>query len=269
MRYSIFSVIASLMLWACDFESKPADSTESIQYEGKVNYPVGTIFSPPIFSRGFEYGHEEKDEQGNIYEFRQKNVGELTIPSGNLVIAEPLYFYDQEPIDVKLKAGTYPVVISEALIYKGGKVVDKRNALAKIVIDSGEAESWEYIWTFGVDGGTGGYIDYQVMKEIISDGKEEKFSNDLLKEFELRHEAPKPFHENHDAYHQYVNLSYGTGNLIAFSSGWGDEGYHSYIGYDRNGKAVEILTDLSVIGWNDKKHLTSKGTGRSKAAPVL
>lgn len=269
MRHLIFSAISLLFLGGCEFDSQSSNNEGSIQYEEEADYPVGTIFTPPLFSKGFEYGYEERDEQGNIYEFRPKNVGDLALPSGQLVITEPLYFYDQEAIEIRLKPSTYKVVIAEALIYNDGKVVDKRNALAKIVISSGEAESWEYIWTFGVDGGTGGYIDYQVMRKIISEGKADKFSKDLLKEFELRYEVPKPFHENHEAYYQYVNLSFDTGNLIAFSSGWGDGGYNSYIGYDREGKAVEILTDLGVIGWDDKKHLTSKGTGRSKAAPVL
>lgn len=258
MRYTIFPAIAILMLGACGVEPQASNTKKSAQYEEEVDYPIGTVFTPPIFSKGFEYGYEERDAQGNIYEFRPKNVGDLALPSGQLVITEPLYFYDQEPIGFKLKAGVYPVVIAEALVYEEGKVVDKRNALAKIIIGSGEAESWEYIWTFGADGGTAGYIDYQVMRQIISEGKQEQFSNELLKELELQYEVPNPFHENHDAYGQYVDLSYGAGNLIAFSSGWGDGYYNSYIGYDRDGNAVEILTDLSVLGWDDKEHLTYK-----------
>jgi len=71
------------------------------------------------------------------------------------------------------------VLLSEALIYEDNKVVDKRNAFAKIVLAEGEATSWEFIGSFGVDGGTGGYIDYQVLREIVDDDKSDCYCRSL------------------------------------------------------------------------------------------
>jgi hypothetical protein len=37
------------------------------------------------------------------------------------------------------------------------------------------------------------------------------------------------------------------GNLIAFSSGWGDGCYASFFGYDAHDKLVGLVTDFQVL----------------------
>jgi hypothetical protein len=41
----------------------------------------------------------------------------------------------------------------------------------------------------------------------------------------------------------------GAGNAVLFSSGWGDGGYGSYWGFDRNGKLIALMTDFQVVDW--------------------
>jgi len=91
----------------------------------------------------------------------------------------------------------------------------------------------------------------------------------LLSKFRALDDVVEPFHLNHDSYKQYVELSYEKGNLLAFTTGWGDGGYNSYIGYDSTGKPVEVLTDLGVIDWDDKENLQLLGEGESKYASSL
>jgi hypothetical protein len=40
---------------------------------------------------------------------------------------------------------------------------------------------------------------------------------------------------------------FGDGNLIAFSSGYGDGVYANYAGFDAEGEVTIILTDFSVV----------------------
>ena len=211
----IIGAIAVLLLLGC--ENKPNELTsQDIEYK---EYPKGTSFNPPIFDKGFENGHEEFDEYGFKYVFSVINAGDLVLSSGKLVICEPLYLFDQEPLELDLSPGKYPVYIAEAVIEKDNKVVDKRNALVRIKLGEGVPVEWKYIWTFGADGGTGGYIDFSALREVVKNGDSENFSKELLSTFAKKSKIIEPFEKNHTEYHQYVNLKYKNSNLIAFSSG--------------------------------------------------
>lgn len=219
------------------------------------DYKVGTIFSPSIFTSAFTGEHSEVVDENYLYSYEPIEIGTLSLHTGKLVICEPLYFYDETPVEIELIPGNYPVYISEAIISEKGKVLDKRNAFVKIVLNSGRAVEWEYVWTFGADGGTGGYIDFGTVKEIVNTGASESFSNSLLKEFKEIQKIIEPFHQNYKSYQSYVNLKYGKGNLIAFSTGWGDGAYNSFLGKDKNGNPVEIITDLGISSWEPDKNL--------------
>jgi len=236
---------------------KPNIPTDVADVED-TEYPAGTEFNPPIFSLGFVSGHTEQDERGYSYEMNPLHVGDLVLSSGKIVIGEPFFFFDKEPLETVIKPGIYPVYIAEAIIREKNKVVDKRNALAKIELSSSTAVTWKYIESFPVDGGTGGFMDYQSVKDIIATNHFDDFTHRVIDGFDKVYKTPEPFNEQHPLYHQYVNLDYKNGNLIAFSTGWGDGFYNSFIGYDSDGNAVEILTDLGVIWWEPKEHLTNQ-----------
>ncbi len=159
-------------------------------------------------------------------------------------------------MDFDIKPGVYPVHIAEAVIYKDNTVVDKRNAFVRIKLKEGVPVEWRYIWTFGVDGGTGGYIDYSTLRMVVENKDSDSFSEELLREFEKVQRIIEPFEDNYKNYRQYVNLNYKNGNLIAFSTGYGDGGYNSFTGLNESGEVVEILTDFGVIYWDPENQLT-------------
>jgi Protein of unknown function (DUF4241) len=45
---------------------------------------------------------------------------------------------------------------------------------------------------------------------------------------------------------EWTDMRFGDGNLIAFSSGYGDGVYASYAGFHAEGEVTIILTDFSV-----------------------
>jgi hypothetical protein len=45
-------------------------------------------------------------------------------------------------------------------------------------------------------------------------------------------------------------MKFGEGNLIAFSSGYGDGAYATYAGYNANGELCAVVTDFGVVPAN-------------------
>ena len=217
---------------------------------GCAEQGAGGTVRQAVFAEAFTPGFETTDTEGNRLRFAVHYAGHLALPSGSLVICEPLYFHDQEPLKEKLPPGRYRVELAEATIYRGGKAVDRRNAFARIILAPGTAVEWREAGAFGADGGTGGYIDGKAMQALIDAGRAEAFSNELLEAFEPVYAAAERFETDPDGYHQYVELPVGEANLIAFSTGWGDGWYASYLGLDNSGAVVEVLTDLGVVHWS-------------------
>jgi len=45
----------------------------------------------------------------------------------------------------------------------------------------------------------------------------------------------------------WLNMKFGDGNLIAFSSGEGDGLYGTYAGFDSQGEVAIVVTDFMVL----------------------
>lgn len=250
--YRIVLILLLSLLGACS----PGDDAEHPVYsDADEGYPLGTRFAPAIFAQAFHSGHRGRDSEGFEYELNTLPAGDLLLPSGRIVIDDPLYLADQEPLQLTFAPGRYPVTLAELSLFDKGKVVDQRNALVKITLAPGQAVVWEYIGTFGTDGATGGYIDAQTMQRIIADQQADAFSVDLLAAFDKIYRANQALPDDAPLQARVVNLPYGDGNLIAFSTGFGDGGYNSYLGRDADGKPVEILTDFWLVEWDEKEAL--------------
>lgn len=53
-----------------------------------------------------------------------------------------------------------------------------------------------------------------------------------------------------DPQHQSCLLyDFNGHNLAAFSTGYGDGFYATYVGYDQKGKICRLLTDFGVVEW--------------------
>ncbi|HEY9684764.1 MAG TPA: DUF4241 domain-containing protein [Oculatellaceae cyanobacterium] len=86
---------------------------------------------------------------------------------------------------------------------------------------------------YGVDCGTGCFVDPETIKTIGADYDED--TTDRL-------------WENMDANGgEWGALTYPHGNIIAFHSGWGDGVYSSYFGVNRSGEPVCLATDFDVL----------------------
>ncbi len=65
---------------------------------------------------------------------------------------------------------------------------------------------------------------------------------------ELYKEMDKHYHKNW----RYTMYNFGQHNLAAFTTGFGDGRYATYIGFDANGKPCRLLSDFGLFDWRKK-----------------
>ncbi len=83
-------------------------------------------------------------------------------------------------------------------------------------------------------------MDAEVAELLLSKIKDESYCDYVITELERN--------SIHDCNQANIELNPETGgNVIAFSTGFGDGFYDSQVGYDKSGKIVCIVTDFDVI----------------------
>ncbi|MFB2922185.1 DUF4241 domain-containing protein [Aerosakkonema funiforme] len=208
----------------------------------------------PDFSRVFQAGERLNPESDGII-LTPFYVGELVLTSGKLVACDPLTLMGAEPFSVTFTPGRYPVILSIAHIQRNN---DRRVAYAMLRLSDRTPVRWEMatlpdedisslkegqIFGYGVDAGTGGFMDeevLQIMDDSIYEGTyQESLTYKLLEALE----------KNYSTTWKWANMRVDESteaNVIAFSSGWGDGVYATYFGYDAEDNIVSVVTDFEV-----------------------
>ena len=91
------------------------------------------------------------------------------------------------------------------------------------------------IYCYGVDGGTGMFIDSISNKSFNQKGHSEWEKVFIGK-------AAKT------GYTGYIH-DFDGHNLATFSTGYGDGCYATYIGFDNRGEVCQLLTDFGIVEW--------------------
>jgi hypothetical protein len=192
-------------------------------------------------------------------------IGKLNVPSGQIVICDPLVYSETPPLNKKVKPGTYPIKIYIAKTKDSGD----RYAIAKLEFSDKKAKKWvmalraeddineltdeaDY-FGFPVDAGLGAFFDYQSGK------KYQKFESDFMKsnpegnlydDF-FAAEFKKNAKDQNDLsdYGDWINFQLPNSklNITMFQSGYGDGSYPSYWGIDENGEIVSLVIDFLVL----------------------
>src|SRR5215813_7565100 len=179
-------------------------------------------------------------------------IGELVLTSGKIIACDPLIVPDTR-YDLKktVQPGRYPVLLSAASFQPVG---DIRIACAALRFSDSSTVEWEVALInepdpeqtedrtyYGVDAGTGCFVDYEAA-EIIADLVSFEVSYPEKDDFEMFcdrviAEMEKNSFGKH-ATAGWANLKVNENtkaNIVTFSSGWGDGGYASFWGYDAAG----------------------------------
>ncbi|GAA4603951.1 hypothetical protein BJY16_004807 [Actinoplanes octamycinicus] len=168
-------------------------------------------------------------------------AGDLRLPSGRLVAADPGWLSDdQAPYLVTVAPGSYPVTISRA--HLAGDEEHVRIAAARLTVADRPVARWElvlcdgqdpldlregYYYGVSVDAGLACFLDAE-QREHYAAWFDDDLPDELL-EFD-----------------QGGFAMLDGGELIAYSSGWGDGAYPTWIGRDQDGEVVCFVTDMRL-----------------------
>jgi len=164
-------------------------------------------------------------------------AGRLNLPSGRIIAADPSSLDDdEEPFLVTVAAGTYPVTIALATFLDDPG--HSRVCAARLEITDRPAATWELalrdgqdpmdlgageFYGFGVDAGVACFVDAD-NAERLSDEWED-----------LPHLLDPRF------------TTVAGGDMVAWSSGWGDGFYPTWIGRDETGAVTSFVADMLLF----------------------
>ena len=100
------------------------------------------------------------------------------------------------------------------------------------------------MYFYPVESGLGQFIDERSFKKLekleeVSNGQ---ITDNLFEELD-QHSRPS---------WKFANTNYKDINIVAFSTGFGDGRYSTYVGYDKNGEPCRLLTDFRLVDWLKK-----------------
>lgn len=195
-------------------------------------------------------------KKSNLHEkIVEQPLGLLNLPTGKIVANDPLCFFETIPFEKPVAPGNYPVIL-----YIHHIEDDRRVAFAEIRFtenlpyrfelalkerENAEELSEDDYYGYGVDSGTGGFMDKLTCDEFVS--LLETLEDGMLPELE------EALNASYIDTYSTVNykLPGQEHNLVVFSSGFGDGCYSSYWGYDEYDKLCCLITDFKTI---ENKH---------------
>jgi uncharacterized protein DUF4241 len=180
---------------------------------------------------------------GDTVIVEQLPAGTLRMPSGRLIAADPAWIHaDAQPFTATVAPGEYPVLLS--LVRWADNPRHQRVAAAKLAIRGEPAASWELallpgqdlrilgdgaFFGFGVDAGMGCFFDATAAPAMARHSPTFVLGDDTTGE---------------------LSDPEAGANLIAFSSGWGDGAYPTWIGRTTSGDIACFIADMLVLGDN-------------------
>lgn len=178
----------------------------------------------------------------------QSKVGDLLLPTGQLVACDPFVFPETEAFSLSLPRGTFPVILSVAQM-----ATDQRVAFATIRFRQTSTVCWEMMtvgdqdtstleqnesFGFAVDAGTGCFMDRSASLALDERMRlQDNFDVTMIAEMDKHYLDTWSWFE----------MKFSDANLIAFSSGYGDGVYATYAGFDADGELSVVVTDFNVI----------------------
>ena len=202
--------------------------------------------NPPELANHLAHALQARCELANL-SLAQHRITDLILSTGQLVACDPLVCPDTPPFSLALPVGTFPVVLSVAQIG-----TDQRVAFATVRFLPTEPIAWEMltlggqnaatltpdeIFGYPVDAGVGCFMDVSTGVKLVERmAAEEDYFEVLLEEMR------KHYVDTWD----WLDARFGEGNLVAFSAGYGDGVYASYLGRDRQGEIAVVVTDFSL-----------------------
>jgi hypothetical protein len=209
-----------------------------------------TTALPTIFETAFfQLSSVMQDSMKFI--FCAVDIGKLNSETGRIIACAGPVIYDVKPFVQQFPIGQFPVQLSVATFDK-----QERIAFSRICFSDSPVVRWEFAlhsgqkqlplfgkkaYSYGVDAGIGMFLDAEAGQAY---NKLEK-PDTVFFDRRITDEMDKHDHLSW----QYGIYSFQGHNVAAFTSGWGDGHYSTYIGYDKDGQICRLLTDFGLINW--------------------
>ncbi|WP_434452376.1 DUF4241 domain-containing protein [Lentzea sp. E54] len=186
-----------------------------------------------------------------------QQVGDLALPSGRLVAADPFVLWpeDAEAFTTEVAPGAYPVSVSLVSWVDGDGFPDLRQgyrvAAAKVTVRDEPAYSWTPAvlpgqrvpmheeFGYEVKSSTGAFFDLTAAEALDRLASDDEVGNcDLIDALDKVGGGRGPAN--------VADFQSGL-NVVAFSTGWGDGVYPTWVGRNTAGDPVAFVTDFQVI----------------------
>jgi len=206
-----------------------------------------------LFTPGSTFAYDS----GTVGTIQVADGGELWLPTGQVVACDPFVSLgrgETEPFTVSVEPGRYRVEAAVATLTEPDEPPSDephlRVAAARLVVRDEPTVHWEpalcpgqdpaalgedEFYGYGVDAGAGCFYDAAA---DASFPEAEGDEGPLWDAFESSGWAPGP---------HLVTAPDSGHNLAAFSSGWGDGAYPTWIGRSAAGEVTCYLTDFFVV----------------------
>jgi hypothetical protein len=193
------------------------------------------------------------------------NIGNLKVPSGRIVVCDPLVMPDTKPLSLKVKQGEYPIKLYVAKTKDSGD----RYAIAKLEFSNKRAEKWvlaihdgddistlknnDEFFGFPVDAGLAGFFDFQAGVEynkfydnFLKNNPQANIYDDFFAK-EFKKNARQPENPQDDGDWINFNIPNTDLNITMFQSGYGDGTYPAYWGMTKDNEIVSLVIDFLVL----------------------
>lgn len=214
----------------------------------------------------FELNYDLEDEM-NSQELIEIHVGDLNLPTGRIITADPFFSMEQRPFTRTVEPDKYPVFIYMAEIDE----LHHRIAYAKIKFRPEEATRWvlaitddltdeelndlgeDEFYGFPVESGLACFLDEETNREftakmdaMLDKNPESNYYDDVLAEEFRKYSGKNNFSRELGDWNDHHPNPDSDNNVIMFSSGWGDGYYPAYWGLNENGDTVELVIDFLI-----------------------
>ena len=180
--------------------------------------------------QAFIDGHQFLTDHGEAVTTRIADAGTLVLPTGRIVVSDPILDPFQKPFTVAVPPGSYPVLLS---------LIKDDVGLVMVHFAEGTPVRWQAAnpESFGVDSVTGCLMDQKVSRFLRKKAESDKYER-FIRRFQDAME------ENDGLWGLYCFDLQSGANVILFRTWGGDGVFPCYFGRDVQGQLVCLVIDM-------------------------
>lgn len=189
-----------------------------------MNLPTSALW------QAFADGHRFLTADGKEVATRIADAGTLVLPTGRIVVSDPILDPFNKPFTLAVPSGKYSVLLS---------LIEDEVGLVMVSFAEGTPVRWQITKpeSFGVDSATGCLMDYKVCRFLRRKAENNGYDR-YARGFE------NALEENDGLWGSYCMDSESGANVLLFRTWGGDGVFPSFFGYDSQGELVCLITDM-------------------------